>query len=159
MSAADVTTRFREALSGLDDAVRRGGDPTEALRTLDALLTGPRPSPEVLRELLDAVAGLGATWVSASGPLLDQARQQAQAADTPDLADVLLHHTREQVRDAALDGELQQAVDVLFLGGAFAQRAGAHPDALLPLLARLEATFGEEAVETALDRAWGGALA
>ena len=51
---------FSVALAQLDLAVRQGGDPTDALSVLDAILSGPAPSPAELRQLVDAVGGLAA---------------------------------------------------------------------------------------------------
>lgn len=153
---------FRAALRGLDRAVRHGEDPTAALASLDALLSGPAPSAAELRELLDAVAGLTATWVQASAPQLEQARTAVATPESSGLGDVESHlvtTTRRRVDQAVEHDDLQGAVDALFLGGALLRRLGADEAPMVSLLASLEAVYGEQAVDAALDGAWGGALA
>ena len=162
MSRASVPDTFRAALRALDRAVRHGEDPTAALAALDTLLAGPPPSAAVLRELLDAAAALAASWVQASAPLLDRAREATSEPDfspRTDLVDRLVAGTSDRIADAVAHDDLQGAVDALFLGGALLRRLGADDAPMLVLLARLEHVYGEAAVDAAMDGAWGGALA
>ncbi|MFT7520372.1 MAG: hypothetical protein ACI9MC_002517 [Kiritimatiellia bacterium] len=68
--------------------------------------------------------------------------------------------TRTRVGAASERDDLQSAIGGLLLGGAWLGRLGSTEERpLLELVAGLERSFGEGAVDVALDESWGGELA